>query len=125
MQKLPVRAALFALVTAFEMSMADAIGRRFETPGRWLEKLSAERRKKISQVIADAKSDDGFADEILFTQFCDKSDIVRKGIELPRSATSAADVFRRAEKLRNAVAHGNDCAWLLPPRKISQCWSEI
>ncbi|WP_245464223.1 MULTISPECIES: hypothetical protein [unclassified Mesorhizobium] len=115
MQKLPVRAA----------SMADAIRRRFETPGRWLEKLSAERRKKISQVIADAKSDDGFVDEILFTQFCDKSDVVRKGIELPRSATSAADVFRRAEKLRNAVAHGNDCAWLLPPRKISQCWSQI
>ncbi|RWP91154.1 hypothetical protein [Mesorhizobium sp.] len=90
--------------------MADAIRRRFETPGRWLEKLSAERRKKISQVIADAKSDDGFVDEILFTQFCDKSDIIRKGIELPRSKTSAADVFRRAEKLRNAVAHGNDYA---------------
>lgn len=29
--------------------------------------------------------------------------LFEKGIELPRSATSAADVFRRAEKLRNAV----------------------
>ncbi|WP_292393005.1 hypothetical protein [Mesorhizobium sp.] len=58
MQKLPVRAALFALVTAFEMSMADAIGRRFETPGRWLEKLSAERRKKKEDFSSDRRCEE-------------------------------------------------------------------
>jgi predicted transcriptional regulator len=55
LQKLPVRAALFAAVTSFEMTMSQAIRHRFSGKTEWKELLNERRRQKIQEEIEQSK----------------------------------------------------------------------
>ncbi|MEB8388514.1 hypothetical protein OO012_14905 [Rhodobacteraceae bacterium KMM 6894] len=107
LQKLPVRASLFALTTSLEMAMALAIERHWEKPEDWMELLSESRRVKLSEAIEEAKKRDGFVSEIAFTQLSDKADIVRKGRFLTQSNAKLKERFKGIRDLRDAVAHAN------------------
>lgn len=109
LQRLPVRAALFGLITSLEMTMAEAI-RRFSPDERWIEHLSAGRQMKVAEEMALSKSRDGFVDGLLFTQFCDKRTIVLKSLGLKGSKARNEARLKKIEVLRNNVAHANDYA---------------
>lgn len=109
-QQLPVRAALFALVTSLEMAMSLAIERKWPNPEDWIALLSEGRRAKLTEEIAEARRRDAFVSEIAFTQISDKADLVCKGGMLSGSRNSRAREFVKIRKLRDNVAHANSYA---------------
>lgn len=110
LQKLPVRAALFAVITGLEMTMTDAIRRKHPDSESWLGCLGLKRRDKIRAEIATSHAGDGYVDSLLFTQFCDKAAIIKKSVSTPLSKNALKATFTRLERLRNKVAHANDYA---------------
>jgi hypothetical protein len=110
LQKLPVRAALFALITGFEITMMDAIRKWYASEADWMGALSPTRQKKVSDQKLASKISDGWVDSLLFTQFCDKRDLIIKGYPGDRDKTSLLDALKEIEKLRDFVAHANDYA---------------
>jgi hypothetical protein len=110
LQRLPVRAALFALLTGFEIVMTELIRKRLGADDGWLTFLNRTRQAKLRDEIADSKRADGFVDALLFTQFCDKADIIRKASLLPRSKGELEELFKEIQALRDAVAHANEYA---------------
>ena len=106
LHKLPVRAALFGLVTALEMVMAEEIQAMCSTgPEEWLALLSPRRRKKVEDKIDSLRENDTFVSEILATEFAHKADIVVKLGLLEGSKTGLRKEFRNIGKLRNSLAH--------------------
>ena len=103
-QDLPVRAALFALVTSFEMAMGLSIRRRWPEPQGWMTFLSEGRRTKLVEAIKAAKDRNAFVDELVLTQFCDKGDIIRKAKLLPE-VTDLQSRIEAMQNLRNNLAH--------------------
>jgi hypothetical protein len=110
LQRLPARAALFALITGFEMTMAEAIGVKLQTDNEWQKCLSEPRREKIKTEIAKSRKCDGFVNALLFTQFADKATIIRKAFELPMSNLSLGDALSKIRSLRDNLAHANEYA---------------
>lgn len=110
LQKLPVRAALFAVVTQLEIVMAAAIRRAFAESEGWLDLLSQERRQKIRDEMAASRQDESFVESILFTQFADKVTVIKKHNDKLSSKRSFERDLDRAQRLRNALAHANDYA---------------
>ena len=110
LQKLPVRAALFALITGFEIAMFDAIKRGFANDEDWKGHLSDGRQEKIDEEIVQSLKGDGFVDALLFTQFCDKSEILLKGFQLPESKTAFGKKLKQIQALRDNLAHANEYA---------------
>jgi len=113
LQKLPVRAALFALITRLEIAMADEIENEFpsvnaETPG-WFGYLSKGRKDKILQTAHGAKDNDGFVSYIHFSQFSDKADILMK-MNVFTESKGLKTRFKTIRKLRDAIAHANHYA---------------
>ena len=84
LQKLSFRAALFALVTGLELSMTKAIRRSFPTDDDWKSPLNDRRSEKVDSEITLLHRHDNFVGALLFTQFCDKVEILRKGVRLPQ-----------------------------------------
>lgn len=109
-QKLPVRAALFALITQAEMTMADAIRREFGGRNEWRARLSADRRSKLDREIATAREADRWVDDLLFTQFKDKATILKKSAVFRFAKGAFEREIDDARKLRDALAHANDYA---------------
>jgi hypothetical protein len=110
LQHLPVRAALFGMVTHLEIVMADAIRREFGQGDDWADRLSTERRDTFIEKIAAAKRDDARVEPLLFTQFCDKTTIIKKRPNFPWSKGAFKGDLQRIEALRNDLAHANDYA---------------
>lgn len=110
LQKLPVRAALFALITGFEISMFEAIKKSFPRNEDWKQFLKSDRRDKIVKEIDKSHEADGFIDELLFTQFCDKRDIILNGFQLSKIKSVIERQLRRVQVLRDKLAHANDYA---------------
>lgn len=52
LQKLPVRAAIFALITGFELTMCEAIGAEFRGDDNWEELLKSSRLKAAECLYA-------------------------------------------------------------------------
>lgn len=109
LQKLPVRAALFAVITGFEMEMMNLIRAHFPDDA-WKAHLTPGRLKKVNDQIGKSKKADGYVDALLFAQFCDKRDIILEGIAAASNAGLTEDHFKTFETLRNALAHANDYA---------------
>lgn len=109
-QQLPVRAALFALITSLEMAMAEAVKARWPRASDWMEGLSDGRRKKLAGLIAKARTDDSFVSEIAFTQFSDKADLIAKGKLLSGSRRALEREFGAIRDLRDKLAHANSYA---------------
>lgn len=110
MQNLPVRAALFGLITGFEMTMAAAIERHVGDASAWLPLLSPGRQENIQREIEKSHREDGFVDSLLFTQFCDKKTIITRSLNLPYSKRDLQSRLDDLETLRNNLAHANEYA---------------
>jgi hypothetical protein len=110
LHRLPVRAALFAMVTHLEITMAEAIRREFNQSEDWIDRLSAPRKCMVHKAAAEAKTQDTFVETLLYTQFCDKVTIVRKSPDFTWSKTSFEDDLGKAQSLRDDLAHANDYA---------------
>jgi hypothetical protein len=73
LQKLPVRAALFAIVTQLEMIMADAIRREFQDADGWLKRLPMARQIKLRDEIEKSHAQDTFVDACYLLSFWTRS----------------------------------------------------
>ena len=109
LQRLPVRAALFGLVTCLEMIMANVIRQEFDGVS-WLECLSEGRRQKLQAEIAKARNADALVDLLLFTQFADKATILRKAPNVIRGDRNFQNDVKAIQALRDHLAHANDYA---------------
>ena len=110
-QELPVRACLFSLVTGLEITMSRTIDATFGPSDAWKKLLNETRRLKLRDEIEQARRSGGIVSELLFTQFADKTTILKKSVfqEHPdrnRTVRQLQDI----EELRNHLAHANEYA---------------
>lgn len=110
LQKLPVRATLFGMITGLELSMSCAIECKFDGGDGWMRNLSSGAQSKIRERVKQSTVDDGEIDKLLHTQFHDKATIVRKSISLGQSSSKADQALKRIKELRDLVAHANNYA---------------
>ena len=110
LQRLPVRVALFALITGLERTMAGAIRKKYIADKDWLRLLGKCRQERINREVEKSKKQDGFVNRLLFTQFCDKRDILLHFFPSSLSKTKLRCQLEEIEELRNKVAHANDYA---------------
>src|SRR5258708_24088756 len=110
LQRLPVRAALFGLVTHLEMLMAEVIRRKFKGTSEWLKCLSAGRQKDLRDELERAQARDGLVDPLLFTQFADKKSILSKSGHRKTSKRKFDRELGSIQSLRHHLAHANDYA---------------
>lgn len=116
LQKLPVRTALFALVTGFELTMYEAIKREFGDGDDWLDDLQENRRKCAKALFEDRKKEDSHVDLLLCTQFCDKGRVLIESFKLSKLSGSKTQLRKRLkaiEDVRNNLAHANNYAMTL------------
>lgn len=113
LQKLPVRAALFGLITGFEIVMSAAIRSKYPTSDDWLVHLSSGRRKKVWEKFESSRENDSEVDALLYTEISDKATIVRRSWDLGESQKQLKEHFKRIRKLRDKLAHANDYATTL------------
>ena len=111
-QRLPVRAVLFAMVTRLEMAMTQVIRDKRLSDEDLLSRLSPERKKKLLDEIKQTRRDDRFVDLLLFMQFSDKQTIIKKLSLLPPKVpkTKFDRQLNRIRELRDALAHANEFA---------------
>lgn len=108
LQKLPIRAALFGLVTALEMVMAERIEAIYPKGSEeWLVLLSDKRQAKVEKTVDSLRRDDTLVSKILATEFADKADIIVKSGVLDDSKTKLRKEFRGIRKLRDSLAHAS------------------
>ena len=109
LQQLPVRAALFTLITRLEMRMAERIEQEWgaDDATGWLGLLSEDRGACIQKAVCRAKKEDGFVSEISFSQLADKATIIRKRRLISGTKTSLKRDFNAIVRLRNDIAHAN------------------
>jgi CBS domain-containing protein len=110
LQRLPVRAALFGLVTHLEIIMTNVIRREFSGTGGWLERIAEGRRNKLHDEIRQAQADDALVDPLLFTQFVDKVTIIRKSPHSIFGKGRFESELRKVQSLRDRLVHANDYA---------------
>lgn len=109
-QQLPVRAALFALITSLEMAMSYAIRKRWPDDSGWMSKMSDGRFMQMATQIDSSKEADSFVDALAFTQFSDKADLIRKSEILDDSRKKIEKAFKAVRNLRDKLAHANTYA---------------
>ncbi|PVB59656.1 hypothetical protein DCO57_21045 [Labrenzia sp. 011] len=102
LHKLPVRAALFGLVTGLEIAMSDLIRQVHDRREDWETCLSQERRRSLTDRIGRDKANEGIVDPLLYTQFCDKRVILEKSVFQGRPERNEfREAVKRIENLRN------------------------
>jgi CBS domain-containing protein len=109
LQRSPVRAALFGLVTHLEIIMTEVIRRESGGTDDWFDRLSPGRQQKVREEIYKAQRTDRFVDALLFTQIVDKATIIRRSPRLINGKIREREV-KKIEMLRNSLAHANDYA---------------
>ena len=120
LQKLPVRAAVFALVTGFELTMYEAIKAIFPEGDGWRMHVSDTRLKKAETVYQRRGGNESDVELLLCTEFCDKRTILKKCLpfdpraEESRSVPMSEGEFeshaKEIEDLRNPLAHASSYA---------------
>jgi hypothetical protein len=98
------------MITHLEGEMMRAIQRECKDTDDWILRLAPERKKKIDDEVAKAKSEDVYVNRLLFTQFCDKRTILKESPCPPCEPKQLEKDLKEIEKLRNKVAHANDYA---------------
>ena len=113
LQKPPARVALCALVTGFEVTMSNVIRSRYPCD-RWMQYVSDGRRRRLDKQIEESQSEDhdDFVESLLFTQFCDKRDILIQSDSFGHhvSNSQARAKLKEIGVLRDRLAHANDYA---------------
>ena len=120
LQKLPVRAAVFALVTGFELTMYEAIKAVFPEGDGWRKHLSEKRLQGAEKVYEKRGGNESDVELLLCTEFCDKRTILKKCLPfdsqakspgaMPMSKGKFEDEVERIEDLRNPLAHASSYA---------------
>ena len=120
LQKLPVRAAVFALVTGFELTMYEAIKAVFPEGDGWRKHLSEKRLEGAEKVYEKRDGNESDVELLLCTEFCDKRTILKKCLPfdsqakspgaMPMSKGKFEDEVERIEDLRNPLAHASSYA---------------
>ena len=72
--------------------------------------LKPTRLVKIQQEIFIARAKDAYVDTLLFTQFADKAEIMKRLKPIAVNGTAFKRNLRHFENLRNSVAHANEYA---------------
>ncbi|MBY0324747.1 MAG: hypothetical protein K2X72_38960 [Reyranella sp.] len=111
LHKLPVRAALFALIAYLEMAMAQAIRVEFPEPGDWKKHLSESRHSDLEEAVGKAKEKDTWIEDLLFTQFADKVQIIKKSRSFNGSKGAFERTMKEIQALRDGLAHANEYAY--------------
>lgn len=111
LQKLPVRAALFSLITFVEMAMAHAIRLDCPKPILWKKRLSTPRRAKLEEAVQSARKKNAWIEDLLLTQFADKVQIIRKSDAFRGSKSAFERTMKQIQKLRDGLAHANEYAY--------------
>lgn len=112
LQKLPVRPAIFMLVTHLELLMLTWLReqRRRMTEDEIVSKLSPGRREKVLGEWERLKDDNLAIDRLSATQMCDKRELLLK-LSCPVPGKGAArKQLEGIERLRDSVAHAGDYA---------------
>ncbi len=110
LQRLPVRVALFGLVTHLEITMANAIHSEFGRTEGWIDRLPENRQQKLRYEIAKARGKEGLVDALLFTQFADKVTIIRTSPYFLFSKNNFKNELEQIRSLRDHLVHANDYA---------------
>ncbi len=113
LQKLPVRPALFLLVTHVELLMVRWIRSRESSEETLMSMLSAKRRDKTAQEWNRLRKNNLAVDRLTATQFCDKRDLLLKldFVSCKKQRTAAKKDLEHIEQLlRNPLAHAGDFA---------------
>ena len=108
LQKLPVRVALFSLITGLELIMSKAIRNKYPNGDGWLEHLSSERRSKLEASIRQRRSNDSDIHPLLETELSDKAAILRKMDAFQGRPKAVKRILGKIVDLRNSVAHAKD-----------------
>ncbi len=109
LQRLPVRPAIFLLITHLELLMSDYIRRRCQSEQDWLKELSSKRRKGIGNQWEKLQDNDLAIDKLTATHFSDKYKLVVKLGSFEDPGGYENELYRIKE-LRNRVAHAGDYA---------------
>jgi hypothetical protein len=111
LQRLPVRAALFGMVTHLEIVMAGAIRAEFGTSDDWMGRLLPDQRRQVAKKVVKAKENDAYVhDMLLFTQFSDKVTVIKERQNLRWDRGEFEDQLHQIQDLRNDLAHAKDYA---------------
>lgn len=131
LHKLPVRVALFCLITHLEITMGNAIAQEGLPPEQWRERLSEGRKGRLLERIAEEKKKDIYISDLLLTEFCDKATIIRDSPCFGLSRNSFKKDMDQIQKLRNKVAHASEYAgdsievsWLSETVGKIEAWTE-
>jgi hypothetical protein len=76
LQQLPVRAALFALITHVEMIMTEVIRREFNNDTGWIDRIQQNARSSLEKRIKKARKSNNEVDPLHMTLFSDKICII-------------------------------------------------
>jgi CBS domain-containing protein len=112
LQKLPVRPAIFLLITHLELLMLAWLRKRSEQTSEIevLDKLSAGRKEKLEGEWERLQTNNLAIDKLSATQFCDKRELLIK-LGFPVLSKGAARTeLEEIEGLRDSVAHAGDYA---------------
>ena len=122
LQKLPVRPALFLVVTHLELLMAAAIRSRFagQFAEAWLALLGS-RREGVEERWRDLNSKNLAIDRINATQFADKRQILIKSGLLECTRSQAERELTAIERLRDSLAHASDYALTIESARSTIC----
>jgi hypothetical protein len=92
------------------MTMTEAIRREFSCSEDWKERLSKNRLREVNRWRSAAMAADNLVDELLFTGFADKSNIIRKSPSFPETWGTFESEMKEAYELRNKLAHASEYA---------------
>lgn len=110
LQQLPVRAALFALITHVEMIMAEVIRRQFTTDTAWIDKVQQDARSKLENRIKKARKNNNEVDPLHMTLFSDKINIILSLVSFSKKTDTLKNDLNELRDLRNKLAHANEYA---------------
>ena len=103
LQKLPVRAAVFALVTGFELTMYEAIKTVFPEGDGWRKHLSDKRVKEAEAVCELRDGNESDVELLLCTEFCDKRTILKKCLPFDHRAKASRSMPMSKGKFESDV----------------------
>jgi hypothetical protein len=110
LQQLPVRAALFALITHVEITIANAIRREFINSSLWIDEITKRSRAEIEKRLKKAKKANHQLDELHMTSFSDKIDILSRAKIIGTRKEKFKSELNELRNLRNNLAHANEYA---------------
>jgi hypothetical protein len=110
LQQLPVRAALFALITHVEMTMAQVIRLEFNTAAGWVDRLSQRSRDQLQKRIQKTRTANNEVDPLHMTLFSDKIDILLASPYFTKSREHLSTDLNELRNLRDRLVHANEYA---------------